>query len=62
MDKTRKNNNNNNNNKFYCKKNDYKQNKVDFNQKKKNERRSPSEQVIGDKNYIIDRSLGLVFY
>ena len=37
MDKTRKNNNNNNNNKFYCKKNDYKQNKVDFNQKKKNE-------------------------
>lgn len=32
------------------------------NQKLKNERRSPSEQVITDNNYYIDRSLGLVIY
>ena len=32
------------------------------NQKRKDERRSPSQQLIGDKNYIIDRSLGIVFY
>jgi len=31
-------------------------------QKEKNEKRSPSEQVIGDNNYIIDKSLGVVFY
>lgn len=31
-------------------------------QKAKNERRSPNEQLIGDQNYIIDKSLGLVFY
>lgn len=31
-------------------------------QKLKNERRSPSEQTINDKNYYIDRSLGLVIY
>jgi len=31
-------------------------------QKRKDERRSPSQQLIGDKNYIIDKSLGIVFY
>ena len=31
-------------------------------QKKKNESRSPNEQVIGESNFIIDKSLGLVFY
>lgn len=31
-------------------------------QKKKSEKRAPNEQTIGDKNYIIDKSLGLVFY
>ena len=31
-------------------------------QKQKNEKRSPNEQVIGDSNYIIDKSLGVVFY
>ena len=31
-------------------------------QKRKDERRSPSQQLIGDKNYIIDKSLGVVFY
>ena len=31
-------------------------------QRKKNERRSPAQQIEGDNNYIIDRSLGLVFY
>ena len=31
-------------------------------QKEKNEKRSPSEQVIGDTNYIVDKSLGVVFY
>lgn len=31
-------------------------------QKYKNERRSPAEQIIGDKNYIVDKSLGVVFY
>lgn len=31
-------------------------------QKQKNEERSPSQQLIGDTNYIIDKSLGLVFY
>ena len=37
---------------------------IDINnrQKKKNERRSPNEQTIGDSNYIIDKSLGIVFY
>lgn len=38
--------------------------KVDVNnkQKRKNEQRSPNEQVVGDSNYVIDKSLGLVFY
>ena len=38
--------------------------KVDANnkQKRKNEQRSPNEQVVGDSNYVIDKSLGLVFY
>ena len=38
--------------------------KIDKNnkQKRKNEQRSPNEQVFGDSNYIIDKSLGLVFY
>lgn len=31
-------------------------------QKRKTETRSPNEQTIGDSNYIIDKSLGLVFY
>ena len=31
-------------------------------QKLKNESRSPNEQTIGDSNYIIDKSLGIVFY
>ena len=31
-------------------------------QKKKNEVRSPNEQTLGDDNYIIDKSLGVVFY
>ena len=31
-------------------------------QKQKNENRSPNEQIIGDSNYIIDKSLGIVFY
>ena len=30
--------------------------------KYKNERRSPGEQTVMDKNYIIDRSLGIVIY
>lgn len=38
--------------------------KVDANnrQKRKTEQRSPNEQVVGDSNYVIDKSLGLVFY
>lgn len=32
------------------------------NQKLKNETRSPNEQIIGDQNYIIDKSLGVVIY
>lgn len=32
------------------------------NQKQKTESRIPNEQVIGDSNYIIDHSLGMVFY
>ena len=37
---------------------------IDINnkQKKRNENRSPNEQVVGDSNYIIDKSLGIVFY
>jgi len=31
-------------------------------QKQKNETRSPSQQLIGDNNYIVDKSLGVVFY
>lgn len=31
-------------------------------QKELNKKRSPNEQVVGDKNYLIDKSLGLVFY
>ena len=31
-------------------------------QKEKNERRSPSQQIVGDENFIIDKSLGVVFY
>ena len=30
--------------------------------KYKNERRSPADQTITDRNYIIDRSLGIVIY
>lgn len=36
--------------------------KKEGNQKMKNEKRSPANQLVGDKNYIIDKSLGLVFY
>lgn len=32
------------------------------NQKLRNETRSPNEQTIGDTNYIIDKSLGVVIY
>jgi hypothetical protein len=31
-------------------------------QKSLDKKRSPNEQVVGDKNYLIDKSLGLVFY
>ena len=31
-------------------------------QKRKNEDRSPNEQTIGESNFVIDKSLGLVFY
>ena len=31
-------------------------------QKKKNEVRSPNQQTIGENNYVIDKSLGIVFY
>ncbi len=31
-------------------------------QKRKNEKRSPNQQVTGDSNYVIDKSLGIVFY
>ena len=31
-------------------------------QRKKTEKRSPAQQVEGDNNYIIDKSLGVVFY
>ena len=31
-------------------------------QKAKNEKRTPANQIVGDKNFIIDKSLGLVFY
>lgn len=32
------------------------------NQKKKNEKRSPAEQIIGENTFIIDKSLGIVYY
>lgn len=31
-------------------------------QKRKNERRSPNQQLVGESNYIIDKSNGIVFY
>lgn len=31
-------------------------------QKLKTERRSPNEQTLGDENFVIDKSLGIVFY
>ena len=31
-------------------------------QKRRNEERSPNEQTLGEDNYIIDKSLGVVFY
>ena len=31
-------------------------------QKKKNEKRSSNEQLEGEQNYVIDKSLGLIFY
>ena len=36
--------------------------KTSLTQKQKNEKRSPNEQTEGDVNYIIDKSLGVVFY
>lgn len=38
-----------------------KSNKVGF-QREKTEGRSPANQVVGEENYIIDNSLGIVFY
>ena len=38
------------------------QKKVNTYTKKKTDARSPSAAVIGDTNYVIDKSLGLVFY
>lgn len=31
-------------------------------QKQLNKKRSPAEQIVGDKNYVIDRTIGLIFY
>ena len=31
-------------------------------QKEYNERRSPAEQVVGETNFVIDKSMGVVFY
>ena len=31
-------------------------------QKDLDKKRSPAEQVVGDKNYVIDRTIGLIFY
>lgn len=31
-------------------------------QKNLEQKRSPNEQTVGDKNYIIDRTIGLIFY
>jgi len=31
-------------------------------QKRYDSKRSPNEQLIGDQNYVIDKSLGLIFY
>lgn len=31
-------------------------------QKQKNEKRSPAESVVGETNYVIDHSLGVIFY
>ena len=38
------------------------QKKVSKYTKKKTDARSPSAAVVGDTNYVIDKSLGLVFY
>lgn len=31
-------------------------------QKTKNSKRSPNQQTVGEQNYVIDKSLGLIFY
>ncbi len=31
-------------------------------QKRPNEERTPNQQLVGDKNFVVDKSLGLVFY
>ena len=36
--------------------------KPDNKQKRVNETRTPNEQLLGDKSFIIDRSMGMVFY
>jgi hypothetical protein len=38
-----------------------KSNKLKY-QKFKDEKRSPAESVVGEKNFVIDKSLGMVFY
>ena len=36
--------------------------KVSSYQKKPTEERTPNQQLVGDKNFVVDKSLGLVFY
>ena len=36
--------------------------KVSSYQKKPTEERKPNQQLVGDKNFVVDKSLGLVFY
>lgn len=36
--------------------------KVSSYQKKPLEERTPNQQLVGDKNFVVDKSLGLVFY
>lgn len=37
-------------------------NKLEKYQKTKSEKRSSNEQIVGDKNFVIDKSLGVIFY
>jgi len=36
--------------------------KVSSYQKKPTDERTPNQQLVGDKNFVVDKSLGLVFY